>query len=795
MKKYFLFPALLFALSAKSQAIDTSLWVPNNIVTVMSRQGDMIYMAGGFVSWGLNRPFAAVVDSASGAVNPGFPRPNGVVLSTEPDGNGGYFIAGGFSLVGDSARAGIAHVDRYGQVTGWNPFVTGGSGIYALHFDGSTLYLGGQFTTVNGQTRNNIAAMDTLGNLLAWNPNANNIVDHIERKNNKIYVSGFFSVIGGQSRNYLAQLDALTGLATVWNPNPNGYANGGFKAYGDRFFVSGQFSTIGSASRSGLAALDTITGLAFPFDAHTGCTDLLPSGDSLIICGYFTVIDSMPRMRFAVVDTATGDLRNWQPGFDAVPLKLFLSGNTLYVGGQFRFADSTRRNSACSFDMTTGQLTGWDPSCGSEVVDFCKTNSGICIAGRYTCINAINRYMLAGYDVVTNTFSPLELMYGAISGGQFAALLATPTRIYLGGSFSSINNQPRNGLAAIDIQSGALLPWDPAASYPGGAEIYSIVQHDSGLYVGGRFNNIGGQPRAYLACVDTITGVAQPWNPNPNNLVRSLVVHDSLLYVGGNFTTIGLQPHVRLGAVSLSTGAVTSWSPSISGGSNQVNTVHVLDTTVIATGFFTTANSQSRSNVAAFGITSGTLLPLNPVLNGGVDHSAAGSSAIYLTGQFTQVNSAARNKYAAIHPVTGNLQSWDIKASAGGNAIIVDSNKIWTAGFFTTLNNYPRAYFLGVDAVPDTVIVTSAVVKGENDLFRLFPVPASDNITIQLRVKPGNVYTARVFDVTGRTVIAYELEGETTQLNIAGLAPGLYSVLVSNGDGTQTGTLRVVIAR
>jgi hypothetical protein len=798
IKSLFLLPILFFTTVLAAQNPDTSIWVPNNIVTKMCLHHDTLYMAGGFSQWGPNRPYGEIVDSISGIVNAGFPKPNGVVLTCEADGRGGYFIGGGFTQVGDSLRSRIAHIDGSGHVSSWKADVTSGTGIRSLFFDGTNLYVGGQFTVIDGQPRNNIAAIDTFGNILSWNPNANSLVDRIYKKNNKVYAAGFFTIIGGQSRQYLAQLDATTGLATAWNPNPNSYATGGIQVHGDRLFISGAFTTIGSASRPGLAALDTIAGLAFPFTItlNGGCNDFVAAGDSLMIGGYFTLINGQARAHFAVLDTSTGALRTWQPAFDAQPLKIVLLKNILFVGGQFKLVDNTRRNNACSFDMTSGMLTSWDPSCGAEVDDFCKTSWGICIAGRFPCINTIDRWQLAALDLSSRTFTPLQLTPGSIAQGQFHSMQVSSNRIYLGGTFDYINNQPRNGFAALNIQTGNLLPWNPNPTYSSGPDIKSFILKDSVIYVGGIFSTIGGQPRSHLACIDTVTGNALSWYPVPNNIIQTIFIHDSLIYIGGNFTSISAQSHQRIAAISLATALPVTWNPSVSTSGGQINNIHLLDTAIIVTGFFTTANAQPRANIAAFGISSGTLLPFNPVLNGGVDFSVLDSStALYLSGQFTQVNSTSRNKIAAINPVSGNLKSWDLHADLGGLGFIADSNKVFVAGFFYTLGNAPYAYFIGVDAVPDTVVITSIHNQENNVVFNLFPNPTQDEVTIQLKNTQINSYAVTIYDINGRLVNTQHLQGQKSIIDFSNYNGGVYFLRLIADDNSVAETARVVITR
>lgn len=796
MQKCFKKLLLVFAglggfFSAGAQQIDSTLWVPNNIVTAMCKYDNKLYMTGGFKYWGLNKPYAQVADSLTGLALNGFPSPNGVISAVEPDGNGGYYISGGFSYVGDSARAKIAHVNRYGQVTAWNPGVTTGIAVNAILFDGDKVYIGGQFSVFGGQNRNNICLVDTSGVVMPWNPGANQAVYQLEKSGNKLYAAGFFTSIGSQSRNYIAQFDLSTGLVTSWNAASNNTITGTLHGYGNRLYVTGQFTSIGSAMRAGYAALDTITGTAFPLTITTtggGISMMYPSGDSLIITGFFTHVNGQPRTRFAVVDSVTGVPRNWQPAFNAPPLSLYKNGNNLYVGGQFTTVNNVRRNYACSFDLLTGLLSGWDPAAGNEVNGFCKTDSGICLTGLYTCMNVIDRDFLAVYDLNTQSFTPLELN-GSIIGNGVNKLVASGGKLFFGGNFTTFMGQPRKSIAAIDRNTGALLPWDPAPTYTSGNPIiYDMKLIDSALFVSGTFNNIGGQPHNHIAALDTLTGTSYSWNPSPNNMVHGFAVHDTTVYLTGTFSTINSVAHSRVGAVSINTGLPTTWNPSIGPSFTQGNDIHVFDTSIVVTGFFTLANGQPRTNIAVFGRQSGSLLPFNPNINNGIDVSIVNYGTVYISGTLiSQVNSTTRNRFAALNLTSGILESWDIDGSSSGLAMIPDSNKIWIGGFFTTLRKRPRSYFAGVQAVPpDTSILT--------------PVPAFLSTANQVKVypNPAEMYVTVSANEPFNQISLYTLNGQlmhsvfsSNMISVADLSPGVY-ILCTRNKGILNGRTIVV---
>jgi hypothetical protein len=61
------------------------------------------------------------------------------------------------------------------------------------------------------------------------------------------------------------------------------------------------------------------------------------------------------------------------------------------------------------------------------------------------------------------------------------------------------------------------------------------------LFVGGDFTAIGSVNRFKLAAISPTTGLANSWNPTANGSVNSIVFMDSLAYIGGAFNELGGQ--------------------------------------------------------------------------------------------------------------------------------------------------------------------------------------------------------------------------------------------------------------
>jgi hypothetical protein len=107
--------------------------------------------------------------------------------------------------------------------------------------------------------------------------------------------------------------------------------------------------------------------------------------------------------------------------------------------------------------------------------------------------------------------------------------------------FTNFGGQERTRLAAFNAETSALINWTPTVT--GGAP-HAIALDGATVYVGGEFDTVNGQPRAYIAAIDGITGAVSDWDPGlayPNQTViaSALAFYGSSLYVGGRFTNVG----------------------------------------------------------------------------------------------------------------------------------------------------------------------------------------------------------------------------------------------------------------
>jgi hypothetical protein len=119
-------------------------------------------------------------------------------------------------------------------------------------------------------------------------------------------------------------------------------------------------------------------------------------------------------------------------------------------------------------------------------------------------------------------------------------------------------------MAALDTTTGAATSWDPNPNSP----VFTLAVSGNTVYAGGFFTTLGSAPataRNFLAAIDATAGTATSWNPDPNAPVNALAVSGRTVYAAGIFSTIGSAPTTTRNYIAAldETGAATSWAPEL----------------------------------------------------------------------------------------------------------------------------------------------------------------------------------------------------------------------------------------
>ncbi|MFN8394700.1 MAG: T9SS type A sorting domain-containing protein, partial [Bacteroidia bacterium] len=73
---------------------------------------------------------------------------------------------------------------------------------------------------------------------------------------------------------------------------------------------------------------------------------------------------------------------------------------------------------------------------------------------------------------------------------------------------------------------------------------------------------------------------------------------------------------------------------------------------------------------------------------------------------------------------------------------------------------------------------------------QVFPQPASDHVTLDLRAMKPEAVAVQISDLSGRSIRAYELRGGKMEtLDLSDLAPGAYAIVAKTRSEIRTGKL------
>ena len=691
--------------SADPAAVPAESWVTNGTVQAVRQVGNRIYVGGSFTQAGPNTGFGVALDPSTGVWAQAFPKINGIVLTAVPDGEGGVYIGGDFTRVGDKSRHNGARIvpdvtPGTWRVGGWNPDTDKPIRAIALAPTAGAVYIGGDFSTVRDLPRAGIAAVTSTGSPIAeFNPG-----------------SGTGATSGAGAAATVTVGSVMT-LAT----SPDG----------TRLFAGGFFTRMAGAARTGLAALNAATGAldtAFNPSPSAGGVEaiVLTSSGRLLLGGGFTAIGATPRNRLAAVSAATGALDTaWAPSADGIvhALRLSPDGTRVFVGGAFANIGTSARSRLALLSATgSGALDGtWKPVADADVsaLSLSADGSRLFAAGAFTRLGGVKRNYLgavatAGAGAV-DAWDPNASM-------PAMAVASSPGVVFAGGTFATVNGTARTNMAAFDVATGALVP-DFVANTDN--TVRAIVSSADGktLYIGGLFKKVNGSSRYRLAKLDAATGaVASGWAPKASAEVKALALAGTKLYFGGAFSTVNGSTRRRAAAVNADTGSLSSWNPDVS---NVVWAIAASPDarTIYLGGAFSTVKGSTRKNLAAVSASTGSLTAWNPAVTAPLRRLEAVGSQVFVT--MAGLSTDGGNRLVSFNAATGAKQ-WEGTADGDVVALAVDGPTVYAGGHFDILTGsnitgeHIRHHLAAFDAATGALKPWAPAVSGSHGVWALW---------------------------------------------------------------------------
>ncbi|AGL16048.1 PQQ-like beta-propeller repeat protein [Actinoplanes sp. N902-109] len=337
-------------------------------------------------------------------------------------------------------------------------------------------------------------------------------------------------------------------------------------------------------------------------------------------------------------------------GFDGLVYATAYAGSTVYVAGSFRNAivngRSVPRKRLAALNARTGELLPWAPA-----VD--------------------------------------DTVWG---------LTAFRQTLYITGKFTTAGDQPRGGLAGIDLRSGAVT----ALRHTIAGEGHTLAVGAGRLFLGGAISAVDGRTRRNLAAFDMTTGDIDTSFGEADGEVKALTVAGSRLYVGGKFKSLdGAANTVRLAALRLTDGQVdTTFKPA---------TPYFVGAVTASTDTVYAGLAGPGGRVAAYR-PDGRLI-WSTVTDGDVQAITSLNGVVYAGGHFTVACPApsrtatswcpatlrSQPKLAALNADTGSLLDWNPKSNGRWGVLSMDVHpalgRIAVGGEFTAFGGLSRPHF------------------------------------------------------------------------------------------------------
>ena len=441
----------------------------------------------------------------------------------------------------------------------------------------------------------------------------NSFLSSTTRIGNTLYVAGQFTHVAPTSGTLspFFQLSSTTGAALTGLPTVNNFVSAIAADGAGGYYVSGGFTNIGSAgpvfagqpslwrTAHVLANGSVDAGFQPQFGGEVG--GLLRVGPSLVAFGRLFVNGGATARTLLAVDPVTGALSPWVPVLTGFASGLATANGTLFVLSW----EGTHVRRVSAFNGTTGAALWTSVPITSASSGTSSTLSGIAAAGSRVVVGADRLYAL---DAATGVIDPAWGGPGGDAETRIAALAVSGSTIYVGGGFSVFHGQPRANLAAVDLATGAVLPWSPQAVFP----VSHVAASASGtVFVAGGGAVNGEARRANVFEIDA-SGAVTAWESQALFDVRALHVASSgaIVFGASAAATTGSATRVAIAGFDTETGALVPNTPTISLAATVPASAFVLSVgqTLFLSGFFDTVNGQPRVNLAAVDSTTNTVL-------------------------------------------------------------------------------------------------------------------------------------------------------------------------------------------
>jgi hypothetical protein len=729
------------------------VYSPTGRINTMLAKGDTLIVGGVFNAVGKYTGGGALFTATSDQPNLSFPKINGYIISSSPDGNGGFYIYGNYYRENESSSASSVRIEHILADNTFEPnFSISVNTLFVnntkILFHNGNLYITGQnVSQIGGQTAGNLSAINvTTKLLLPWIPSiTGTAVTGVFAKGNSLYIIGTFTSVGGVNRQNAASIQIGTGTVKAWNPLSNwGNTSVGYsfiQFYKDNIIIAGGFNDNVlplSAQKHGCALVDTTSGglIKYLFQAGglfgnvpdrlywgAGVNNIVVNGDIMYTFSSGTFDTRVTAMNLLTVNLPATSGIIWNKYFNqtANAKGMNVIGNSLFVVGEnFDNIYTTNLDNgnsanieraikgAIRLNINTGNSENWNPNPvgnNRNVFTMSVAGSNIFIGGAFSHVNGFDRDGIYMVNSQTDEILPFNLIKNNSWYATVNALKIIDNTLYIAGAnlknpTNQNNSNINSPVVGYNLNTGNVLSWNA----PNLGEAYAVEANNQYVFIGGyMFEPSGGSGRQHLFAIDRNTGSLVNWSPNPNDRVWALHIANNQLYVGGSFTTSSGQARINAVSYSLPTLTHTNWNPTL----DNFRTVRSLfsnnSNSIWLAGDFSSVGGIAKKGFAAVNSTTGTLLNTpNPTVNAYPANYSISSKGCYLFigGDFDTGSPTCRNlmAYDFYNKTFLNTSSLCVNIELYGGVIlstVVSRNDLFFGGNFLKVNGKIVASYIG----------------------------------------------------------------------------------------------------
>lgn len=484
-----------------------------------------------------------------------------------------------------------------------------------------------------------------------------------------------------------------------------------------KILVAGNFHLMSGKIKTGIARFNADGSLDVNFNTKSGTNGQisaigLQTDGKIIIGGVFSsyggqTVGNIARLNadgsFDVTFNSTGIYYSAGANNQINDISV-LPDNKILIGGSFTNYNGTAINRLARLNQNGNIDMTFDPGTGANSpVSVIKQYSGgkILVGGFFTNYSGTAIKSLARINTDGSIDTSFNIGTGP-SGGISAIAVQPDDKILVGGTITTFNTVPKNGIARLNADGSD----DSTFTVSGtGASINAIArQSDGKLIVGGTFPAIGGITRqsiarlnadgSFDAAFDAGTGLNPTGNPAAGSVKDLALQTDGSVILVGNFTSYNGTNRSSIARANTNGTLDTMLNPTalLAGNINAI--AKQADGKVLIGGTFTSVGDAARSNIARIN-EDGTLdMTFNPGTGANSFVNTIGVQAdgkIVIGGNFTNYNGTNINRIARIN-ADGSLDTSFNPGTgvADGEIATVATQtdgKILVGGVFPTFNN------------------------------------------------------------------------------------------------------------